>query len=315
MAPPKAESFLDGRLSGDLLEVPGIGTEHGIPNLNKHGIKTSYQLIGHFLKLNRNVDAFADFLVTECKGMKQHMTKTAEAINERVSKKGFTCDIKLSDHVIATSTKFDDTKKTDFLTRKLSNTLEDDFMGIGPDTVSKFAAAGIRNTDQLFGAFLSIIDDPDVSKNTSKCDEFYDKLKEMKSAPSYKSVIIYQLQAKLAIGIDTHGPEALKLRHLLPTVREVSNEALDEEAFDAVQEGRSTGEGSRKKPAASRTHPPQKLDFSEDAPKPAPKPTPGPSILPMAVCGILFAIGAYYFFLSGGSNPAALPMPDSGTWL
>ena len=46
MAPTKAERFLDGRLSGDLLEVPGIGAEHGIPNLNKHGIKTSYQLIG-----------------------------------------------------------------------------------------------------------------------------------------------------------------------------------------------------------------------------------------------------------------------------
>jgi hypothetical protein len=301
MAPTKAERFLDGRLSGDLLEVPGIGAEHGIPNLNKHGIKTSYQLIGHFLKLNRNVDAFADFLVTECKGVKQHMTKTAEAINERVSKKGFTCDIMLSDHVIATSTKFDDTKKTDFLKRKLSNTLEDDFMGIGPDTVKEFAAVGIRNTDQLFGAFLSIIDDPDVSKNTSKCDDFYDKLKKMKAARGYKSVIIYQLQAKLAIGIDTHGPEALKLRHLLPTVREVSSGALDEEEFDAVQDGAplyrspSTGEGSLKSKPAAGTHPPRELDFSEPAPKPAPK--PGPSVLPMAVCGILFAVGAYYFFL------------------
>ena len=54
------------------------------------------------------------------------------------------------------------------------------------------------------------------------------------AASGFKSAIIYQMQAKLAIGLDTHGPEALKLRHLMPTVAEAPEGAVDEEEYDKM---------------------------------------------------------------------------------
>lgn len=326
MAPTKYERFIGGQLSGDLSEVPGLG-EKGQATLKSKNIKTTYQLIGHFLKLNRNEAEFCKFLV-ECGGVEQHVKEAARAINERVADKGFECDIRLSDHVIKTAaSRFDDTKKTDFLKRKLSNKLSDDFVGIRDET--RYHASGIKTTDNLFGAFLSIIDDPSPAANTDKCDEFYRKLDALGAAPGYKSVIIYQLQAKLAVGIDTHGPEALKLRHLLPAMREVDEAALDEEAFDAREAGpRSVGSvkyTSRRTETPTPDSTKKKLDYEEAAPaasKPVLKPAEKPgektgAFLPVALFGVGLAVGAYFLLFSLGESggPAALPKPEAGEWL
>ena len=51
----------NARLTGHLEEVPGLGPT-GIENLKGKGLHTTYQLIGYFLKLNRDEVAFANFL-------------------------------------------------------------------------------------------------------------------------------------------------------------------------------------------------------------------------------------------------------------
>lgn len=323
MAPTKFERFITQPVSGDLHDVPGLGKEHGIPTLKNKGIKTTYQLIGRFLKLDRNQEKFCEFLVG-CGGIKQHVQETAKAVNQRVTQVGFQCDVKLSDHVIKTSTLFNDTKKTDFLKRKLSGKLSEDFFGINDE--SAFHKADIKNTDQLFGEFLSIIDEPNPTENTDKCDQFYDFLKKLKASSGHKSVIIYQIQAKLAIGIDTHGPEALKLRPRLLTHREVDDEAMDEMQYDARQnEPPGTGDGTRTRPlsaaaAANKKEQEKKgkssVPSSKEQEKNEKSSVPSsPYTMPLVVAA--FALLGYYFlFGSSSPGPAALPKPrDEGTWL
>ena len=229
--PTKEESFLTSLVMPELSEVPGIG-KAGLKNLNEKGIRTSYQLVGHFLKLQRDETEMLSFLVA-VGNREQDVKNTARTLKERVANKGIKCDFRLSDHVIKTATsQFSDTKKTDFLQRKLTGKLSEDFFGIKDET--GFKSAGIETTDDLFGEFLKTIDDPNPSKNTAVCDAFYARLTSLGAAPGYKSAIIYQLQSKLAIGLDSHGPEALKLKHLMPTLAELSEDALDELSFDKL---------------------------------------------------------------------------------
>lgn len=186
---------------------------------------------------------------------------------------------------------FDDSKKTAFLQRRLTGTLSEDFFGIKDERA--FRANGITSTDHLFGAFLAIIDDPDPSKNTAKCDQFYAELKKLGAAPSYKSAIIYQLQAKLAVGIDTHGPEALLSP--LPTLPEVPRDALAEDDFDALPQVETPPPVTR---TASRREEvtPRALDYPEE-PEAGTERTPsggGRSLACLGLAGaILFALASY----------------------
>lgn len=229
----KLEKFLTAEsLTGNLSEVPGLGKEAGIPNLQSKGINTTYQLIGHFLKLQRDEKEMLDFLVA-LGNRNQDVEKTAAALRERVADKGVKCQFRLSDHVVKTATsQFNDTDKTEFLKHKLTGKLSEDFKGIKNE--KGFKAAGIETTDDLFGEFLKTIDKPDPSENTDKCDEFYAKLNSLGAAPGWKSVIIYQIQAKLAVGLDSHGSDALKLKHLMPTLPEAPEDAMLEEEFDKM---------------------------------------------------------------------------------
>ena len=130
--------------------------------------------------------------------------QTAQQIEDRVLIKGFKCEIKLSDHVIKSShSHFGDDKKRAFMNKKLTGNLTVDFTGIKEVTVANLAAVGITNSDGLFAAFLSIIDNPNPMANTDKCDQFYEQLGRWKVASGYKATIIYQLQSKLAVGIDS----------------------------------------------------------------------------------------------------------------
>ena len=130
--------------------------------------------------------------------------QTAQQIADRVLIKGFKCEIKLSDGVIKSShSHFGDDKKRAFMNKKLTGDLTVDFTGIKEVTVANLAAVGITNSDGLFAAFLSIIDNPNPMANTDKCDQFYEQLGRWKVASGFKATIIYQLQSKLAVGIDS----------------------------------------------------------------------------------------------------------------
>merc|ERR1719160_1625261 len=77
----KAEKFLEMKyLSGHLEEVPGLG-EVGIGNLKKKKINTTYQLIGEFLRLNRDEGAMYKFLV-EQGNREQDVKRTAEYLRK-----------------------------------------------------------------------------------------------------------------------------------------------------------------------------------------------------------------------------------------
>ena len=129
--------------------------------------------------------------------------QTAQQIARRVLIKGFKCEIKLSDHVLTSShSHFGDDQKRAFMNQKLTGNLGD-FTGIKEVTVANLAAVGITNSDGLFAAFLSIIDNPNPMANTDKCDQFYEQLGRYGVASGYKATIIYQLQSKLAVGIDS----------------------------------------------------------------------------------------------------------------
>jgi hypothetical protein len=130
--------------------------------------------------------------------------QTAQQIARRVLIKGFKCEIKLSEDVIKSShSHFGDDKKRAFMNQKLTGDLTNDFTGIGPASLANLAAVGITNSDGLFAAFLSIIDNPNPMANTDKCDQFYEQLGRYGVASGYKATIIYQLQSKLAVGIDS----------------------------------------------------------------------------------------------------------------
>ena len=130
--------------------------------------------------------------------------QTAQQIARRVLIKGFKCEIKLSDGVIKSShSHFGDDKKRAFMNKKLTGNLTVDFTGIKEVTVANLAAVGITNSDGLLAAFLSIIDNPNPMANTDKCDQFYEQLGRWKVASGFKATIIYQLQSKLAVGIDS----------------------------------------------------------------------------------------------------------------
>jgi hypothetical protein len=138
--------------------------------------------------------------------------QTAQQIEDRVLIKGFKCEIKLSDHVITSShSHFGDDKKRAFMNQKLTGDLTVDFTGIGPASLANLAAVGITNSDGLFAAFLSIIDNPNPMANTDKCDQFYEQLGRWKVASGYKATIIYQLQSKLAVGIDSSNEGELEM--------------------------------------------------------------------------------------------------------
>jgi len=192
-------------LTGELDEVPGLG-EVGINTLNRSGIFTTYQVIGKYLEFGRDAEKLHTWLVRDmgCHAPSMTRHQTAQQIARRVLIKGFKCEIKLSDGVIKSShSHFGDDKKRAFMNKKLTGNLTVDFTGIKEVTVANLAAVGITNSDGLFAAFLSIIDNPNPMANTDKCDQFYEQLGRWKVASGYKATIIYQLQSKLAVGIDS----------------------------------------------------------------------------------------------------------------
>ena len=157
-------------------------------------------------QFGRDAERLHTWLVRDmgCHAPSMTRHQTAQQIARRVLIKGFKCEIKLSDGVIKSShSHFGDDKKRAFMNKKLTGNLTVDFTGIKEVTVANLAAVGITNSDGLLAAFLSIIDNPNPMANTDKCDQFYEQLGRWKVASGFKATIIYQLQSKLAVGIDS----------------------------------------------------------------------------------------------------------------
>ena len=158
------------------------------------------------MQFGRDAERLHAWLVNDmgCNAPSMTRCQTAQQIARRVLIKGFKCEIKLSEHVIKSShSHFGDDKKRAFMNQKLTGDLNNDFTGIGLASLANLAAVGITNSDGLFAAFLSIIDNPNPMANTDKCDQFYEQLGRYGVASGYKATIIYQLQSKLAVGIDS----------------------------------------------------------------------------------------------------------------
>jgi hypothetical protein len=191
-------------------------------------------------QFGRDAERLHTWLVRDmgCHAPSMTRHQTAQQIARRVLIKGFKCEIKLSDGVIKSShSHFGDDKKRAFMNKKLTGNLTVDFTGIKEVTVANLAAVGITNSDGLFAAFLSIIDNPNPMANTDKCDQFYEQLGRWKVASGYKATIIYQLQSKLAVGIDS------------------SNVGIEYcQQLDAIPEHSSPSTGEQ-----SRAHPPRAL--------------------------------------------------------
>ena len=157
-------------------------------------------------QFGRDAERLHTWLVRDmgCNDPSMTRHQTAQQIADRVLIKGFKCEILLSDHVITSShSHFGDDKKRAFMNQKLTGDLTVDFTGIGPASLANLAAVGITNSDGLFAAFLSIIDNPNPMANADKCDQFDEQLGRYGVASGYKATIIYQLQSKLAVGIDS----------------------------------------------------------------------------------------------------------------
>ena len=165
-------------------------------------------------QFGRDAERLHTWLVRDmgCNDPSMTRHQTAQQIEDRVLIKGFKCEIKLSDHVIKSShSHFGDDKKRAFTNQKLTGNLTVDFTGIGPASLANLAAVGITNSDGLLAAFLSIIDNPNPMANTDKCDQFYEQLGRWKVASGFKATIIYQLQSKLAVGIDSSNEGELEM--------------------------------------------------------------------------------------------------------
>ena len=194
-------------------------------------------------QFGRDAERLHTWLVRDmgCHAPSMTRHQTAQQIARRVLIKGFKCEIKLSDGVIKSShSHFGDDKKRAFMNKKLTGNLTVDFTGIKEVTVANLAAVGITNSDGLFAAFLSIIDNPNPMANTDKCDQFYEQLGRYGVASGYKATIIYQLQSKLAVGIDS------------------SNVGIEYcQQLDAIPEHSSPRTGEQSRALPPRTVPPQ----------------------------------------------------------
>ena len=158
------------------------------------------------MQFGRDAERLHAWLVNDmgCHAPSMTRCQTAQQIARRVLIKGFKCEIKLSEDVIKSShSHFGDDKKRAFMNQKLTGNLTNDFTGIEPASLANLAEVGITNSDGLFAAFLSIIDNPNPMANTEKCNQFYEQLGRWNVASRDKATIIYQLKLKLAVGIDS----------------------------------------------------------------------------------------------------------------
>ena len=200
MAAMTIENFTNWAiLDGSLQQVPWIGPDTE-EKLREHGIKTVWQLFGKHLKLGRNVGKLAS-LLRECGVNAGNVNDTANAIDRRVRTRGINVTVPLSESMRETS-KLTGPKRTEFVNKKLSGSLQQDFLGVGETTVKKMNAAGVTTSDELFAQFLALLDEPTAQFSTAPGDAFYGKLSEY-GVSGYKSSVVDCILTKLEQGIDS----------------------------------------------------------------------------------------------------------------
>jgi len=199
------------QLTGDLQEVDHIGPQ-STEKLNKQGIYTTYQLLGHFLWLDRDKTAFLALLKSaDTPGA--HREAVAEAVSKRVAEVGIKIGVTLPTHVDGTpvSSRLDEAKAKKIKNIKFNNDLRHDFPGVGfgneseTKTAKKLAAHGIENTNRLFGEMLRHFDQ--TQPTPDNLSKFWKRLGELGCADGWKTTIINAMIAKLDIGIDNYETE------------------------------------------------------------------------------------------------------------
>ena len=295
--------FTDGdyQLTGQLLEVPHIGPKT-IDKLKANGIKTTYQLLGHFLTLNRNKEQFVQFLAMV--GTPElHRDKLAEAIRKRVTEIGVKITVQVPDNIDGkpVSSKLDDIKADNIKGMRFNGDLRHDFPGCGfgkatdkkkNESVVNLARNGIATTDQLFGELLQHLNEPNPT--TKQVVAFWKTLGAKGAAAGYKTTIIEAMKLKLDIGIDNCAK--------LPMAG-ITEDDNEEPATEQTQRT------MRRRPETSPGRGPR--------PPAPPAPPPAAPKKPLLSCGAKFglvvvAIAVGYVALIGSAErTAALPAPES----
>jgi predicted flap endonuclease-1-like 5' DNA nuclease len=202
-------AWLDKDVSGNLLEVPGIG-DTSVEIMATCGITTTWQLFGKFLLVREadmtpldHCDAFWDFL-EDCETPPGYRSGVVAAIQEKLSS-GMRLPISNTEIVTPTPGGYDPMKSTvkeDTLMQFLDRDLTDDITiipGISEKSQEKLAAEDINTTFQLFGKFLMSKDEG--ASFQAMCDNFYKFLAEAKTSPGHRAGVIQCMSEKIAMGI------------------------------------------------------------------------------------------------------------------
>jgi len=288
----------DYQITGRLQEVPHLG---GVTDgrLAAKGITSTYQLLGHYLSVNRDKTEFIKFL-EEMDTPDTHRNRLADAIDRRVS----ACGIKVTVSVPAevdgqpVSSKIDDVKASQIMERKFNNNLRHDFAGCGfgsegdkekNKSVKALEARGIISTDQLFGAMLKHFGGQ--SPTTANVVAFWKELKDIGVAGGYKTTIIEAMKLKLDIGIDNCAKPSME-------------GVIEEPAAPG------TGQKSRTLPLSAGAAAAKKKADEEAKKKAGEQTRKEPSGMPMYVFVLPVLVAVGWYLLSGSSSATAeLPAP------
>jgi len=204
----------DYQLTGRLGETPHIGART-IEILGQQGIHSTYQLLGHYLTLNRDNNDFVAFLEM-VETPEAHRSGLADAIARRVELAGVKVTVAVPQEIDGkpVSTKLDNDRACTIQRTEFNGDLRHDFPGCGfgkvgdlpNQTVKNLADHGITNTDELFGAMLSHFD---AAPTEAHMIAFWKALGAMGAAHGYKTTIIHAMKLKLDIGIDNCAPRRL----------------------------------------------------------------------------------------------------------
>ena len=302
-------TFPEYALEADVMTVPHVGRVSK-ERLAASGITSTYQLIGHYLKLKRDRAAFEAFLakagVAEVGG---HAKAAAAAIHERVTNVGVKLHVRVPAEIIQSSRMTDD-KAKDFVKRSFTGDLATDFKGVGmgPASVDAFKKAGITNSDQLFGEMLSKFD---AAPTEDMMTSFYKRLGEIGMASGYKATMCEVLKMKLDIGIDQVAAPAMGG---LSGVKEESDELAatgtpPRKTPYPVPEP-TTGEGTRRRARVPEAAKPAAAAKSTVAAKADEN---GASFTTVAIGLLVLGAVCYMYGGSAGATPAKLP--GAGEWI
>merc|ERR1712227_113532 len=198
----EVETFESGKapLTGSLQQVPFIG-EVTEETMAAAGVKSIWQLFGKYLEFDRDDAKLAEYL-RKLGVNPGNIDRVVTAFSARIRTAGIaTIEVPLSESMRETS-KLTGAKRTAFVNKKITKL--DDLVGVADTTMKKMAAATppVKSLDQLFGVFLSLLDEPTTKFSNAPGDAFYAKLTNY-GVTGYKSTVVDCILTKLEKGLDS----------------------------------------------------------------------------------------------------------------